>query len=86
MAETSDPVTTELAAMRNRPARDVWVMLGVAKRDNERALRTLEAIRAEAGRWKRDSTHPPAALTGCAEKVERILEENLLGGENPDGP
>jgi hypothetical protein len=54
-------------------------MLETAKRDNERALRTLEAVREEAARWKRDSANPYAAPTECAEKLERILEEKLLG-------
>jgi hypothetical protein len=81
MTDAADPVTTELEAMRNRPARDVWVMLEAARRDNGRLIRTLEAIRAEAARWKRDSANPYAARTESAEKLERILEEWLLGGD-----
>lgn len=79
MPETRDPVTATLEAMRNRPARDVWVMLGTAKRDNERLIRTLEAARRELARWKRDSSTPYAAPTDCAEKLERIIGENLAG-------
>jgi hypothetical protein len=83
MAETPDPVTTELEAMRNRPARDVWVMLGVAKRDNERALRTLEAIRGEAARWKRAPANSCASPARCAEKLEQIIGEKLLSERGP---
>jgi hypothetical protein len=79
MTDASDLVAAELAAMRNRPAREVWEMPEVAKQDKGRLIRTLEAIREEAARWKRDSANPYAARTECAEKLERILEEQMLG-------
>lgn len=79
MTEIRDPVTAALEAMRTRPARDVWVMLGTAKRDNELLLGAFEAVREELGRWKRDSANAYAAPTECAEKLERIIGDRLLG-------
>jgi len=85
VTEARDSVAAALEAMRNRPAREVWVMLGAAKHDNGRLIRALEAIREELGRWKRDSSTPYAAPADCAEKLERILREKLHAEEKSDG-
>jgi hypothetical protein len=40
----------------------------------------VEAIRKEIALWKRDASNSHAASVWCAEKIEDLIEENLLGG------
>jgi hypothetical protein len=90
----TDRVGAYLDEVRERSERPLGPEAAALAISNDAARRLLEsaadvppllkfacAVRKEIARWDRDSSTPYGATAMCAQKIEELIEENLLGEE-----